>query len=199
MATLQWFFLHARCGTKKKTKCWPRAHLKIWTSWHIAFPCVQWHKSCRGHRDTREQYVSEVETEHWLRTGYRRFNQGLAFSVPVLSIDTNHILHCGLQTFNGHLRLIWKGRSSNCRSTEPPKPLLGAQWKAHAEPIVFICRIIMKHPFHSGKSVYLFPPWKTCSLVTKLGQGGEQVLFGRMLFPWTEQQHSKLYVYSTST
>lgn len=88
----------------------------------------------------------EVETKHGLRTGYCGLNQGLAFSVPILSIDTNHILHCGLQAFNSHFCFICRGRRGNCRSVKPPKPVPRERNEKQMLPI------IGKHLFLWGKS-----------------------------------------------
>lgn len=100
--------------------------------------------------DTSEPSVTlNMENRHWLRTGYRCLNQRLTLSVLILSIDTDHILHCGLQAFNCHFCLIHKGsEKANAPSTsfhywqtskDFQNSVINVQW-----PGIFMCGIIMK-------------------------------------------------------
>lgn len=66
--------------------------------------------TCRKHSGAYEQDLTlTMEDEHGLRTGDGRLDQRLTLSVWTLSVDTDLILHCGLQAFDGHFCLICKG------------------------------------------------------------------------------------------
>lgn len=47
-----------------------------------------------------------------IHTGDSCLHQGEALSVLILSVDTDHVLNCGLQTFNSDLCLIWQGKNN---------------------------------------------------------------------------------------
>lgn len=136
----------------------------------------------------------EVETKHGLRTGYCSLNQGLAFSVPILSIDTNHILHCGLQAFNSHFCFICRGRRGNCRSVKPPKSVPRERNEKQMLPII-------------GKHLFLWGKSESISSCGNLSIGNRSWIY----WGWGDnfisvlsspgcdtQHHSKLDAYSTS-
>lgn len=161
MATLPWFPLQARYVARRQNKMFAKGssqdttqltcrlslYRRAMTQLTCCLSLYRRAKGMQGASTPKTKRTSGGEIKHRLHTGYRSLNQGLALSVPILSVDTDHILHGGLQAFNGHFCLICRGRRSSCRSTQPPKPL--PREKLNQKQTY---TIIMKYLFLLGKS-----------------------------------------------
>lgn len=147
-------------------------------------PCTR----CAGGTETPKNNMTlEVETERWLRTGHCSLNQGLAFSVPVLSIDTNHILHGGLQTFNGHFCLFWKGKGSNCKVQKATQDTPKSSVRSRCDFHLFLWFSSADQPWNTHstwKSQMPLSSQENLSIGNNTG-AGERGLISRMLISWT--------------